>query len=259
MRVHRLIITLFAALGAALLPAGLILPISASAQTKGGKPSSGSCQSGNSGSSTGNSGGQGNGNQGNGDQGTGSTGGSGMSGGSGSGSDCPAGSSGSESGGASTGPPPPGTSTPDHPTVTGFTAKIINGVAYAPSYAPMAVKKAIWAGNKIRTKPYVWGGGHASFASAGYDCSGSVSYVLHAAGLLKTPEDSSEFESYGAQGTGSWITIYTNPGHAFIEIAGIRFDTSSEADPHPSSGSGPRWRPLYRNPSGFSARHPRSY
>jgi hypothetical protein len=121
--------------------------------------------------------------------------------------------------------------------------------------APIQVKRAIWAGDKIRKKPYIWGGGHAAFAAAGYDCSGSVSYVLHAAGLLRTPFDSSDLMSWGARGVGMWITVYTNPGHAFIEIAGIRFDTSSEADPHPPSGSGPRWRPLYPHPPGFMARH----
>jgi hypothetical protein len=135
-------------------------------------------------------------------------------------------------------------------------AKIIRGDAYAPANAPIQVQRAIWAGNKIRTKPYVWGGGHGSFNDSGYDCSGSVSYVLHAAGLIKTPMDSSEFMGWGRGGLGRWITVYTNPGHAFVQIAGIRFDTSSEADPHPAPGSGPRWRPLYRHPAGFSSRHP---
>ncbi len=154
--------------------------------------------------------------------------------------------------GATAGPP----STPAHPVVAGSVAKIIKGVAYAPSDAPIQVQKAIWAGNQIRTKPYIWGGGHGAFIARGYDCSGSVSYVLHAAGLLKTPFDSSEFESWGRRGLGHWITVYTNPGHAFVQIAGIRFDTSREADPHPAPGTGPRWRPLYTHPAGFDARHP---
>ena len=68
--------------------------------------------------------------------------------------------------------------------------------------------------------------------------------------------DSSEFESWGQGGLGQWVTVYTNPGHAFIEVAGIRFDTSAEGDPHPSSGTGPRWRPLLRDTSGFQPRHP---
>jgi hypothetical protein len=161
-----------------------------------------------------------------------------------------------DNGGAGINGPAPGQSTPEHPMVTGNTAKIVNGVAYAPSYAPIQVKEAIWAGNQIRTKPYVYGGGHGQWNDSGYDCSGSVSYVLHAAGLLKTSEDSGEMESWGQQGTGQWITVYTNPGHAFVEIAGIRFDTSAEQDPNPPSGTGPRWRPLVTSTSGFMARHP---
>ena len=159
------------------------------------------------------------------------------------------------SGGAGVGAPPPGVSTPEHPLVTGSVGRIIHGVAYAPSYAPIQVQRAIWAGNLIRKKPYIYGGGHGSFKDSGYDCSGSVSFVLHAAGLIDTPMDSSEFMSWGERGLGRWITVYTNPGHAFVEIAGIRFDTSAEADPHPAPGSGPRWRPLYQHPDGFMARH----
>jgi hypothetical protein len=139
-------------------------------------------------------------------------------------------------------------------------AEIIHGVAYAPSDAPLAVQKAIWAGNRIRHKPYIYGGGHGTFRDAGYDCSGSVSFALHGGGLLKVPMDSSEFESYGRKGQGQWITIYTNPSHAFVEIAGIRFDTSSEGDPTGAHrGSGPRWRATLRDTSGFVARHPRAY
>ena len=160
------------------------------------------------------------------------------------------------SGGAGMAPPPGPVSTPSHPIVRGSVGKIVNDVAYAPSYAPIQVQRAIWAGDKIRHKPYIWGGGHGSFNDAGYDCSGSVSYVLHAAGLLTTPMDSSEFMGWGHRGLGRWITVYTNPSHAFVEIAGIRFDTSAEADPHPQSGSGPRWRPLFPHPAGFLARHP---
>ncbi len=148
-------------------------------------------------------------------------------------------------------------SSASQPTVAGTRAKIIHGVGYAPADAPLAVKEAIWAGNQIRLKPYIWGGGHASFDSPGYDCSGSVSYVLHAAGLLRTPDDSSDFMSWDQGGVGRWITVYTNPGHAFVQIAGIRFDTSAEADPNPPPGSGPRWRPIFPGqPSGFDARHP---
>jgi len=144
-----------------------------------------------------------------------------------------------------------------HPTVHGTVAKIIHGIAYAPDQAPIQVQRAIWAGNQIRTKPYVWGGGHQSFKSDGYDCSGSVSYVLHAAGLLRTPFDSSDFISWAGSGLGNWITVYTNTDHAFVEIAGIRLDTSAAGDQHPTSGSGPRWRSLLTDVSAFSMRHPR--
>ncbi len=143
--------------------------------------------------------------------------------------------------------------------MAGDVAQVVGGVAYAPSYAPPAVKQAIWAGNQIRLKPYVLGGGHGSWRSGGYDCSGSVSYVLHAAGLLNTPEDSGELESWGQSGLGQWITVYADPAHAFIEIAGIRLDTSAEDDPAPPPGSGPRWRPVMGATSGFVARHPAAY
>lgn len=159
-------------------------------------------------------------------------------------------------GGAGIGAPSEAPSTPSHPTVPGDVARNIKGVAYAPSFAPQVVKEAIWAGNHIRTKPYIYGGGHGSWQDAGYDCSGSVSYVLHAAGLLSTSMDSSEFEGWGHKGLGQWITVYTNPAHAFVEIAGIRFDTSAEDDLKPPPGSGPRWRPVMDRTSGFQARHP---
>jgi hypothetical protein len=167
---------------------------------------------------------------------------------------------GGTSGGAGIGATPAAPGTPaapaTRPTVPGDTAKIVHGVAYAPADAPIQVQKAIWAGNQIRKKPYAVGGGHGKWNDSAYDCSGSVSYVLHAAGLLKTSEDSGEMESWGQQGAGQWITVYTNPGHAFVEIAGIRFDTSAEQDPNPPSGTGPRWRPLMTSTSGFMARHP---
>jgi len=159
-------------------------------------------------------------------------------------------------GGAGVAPAPAGPSTAQHPTVPGYVGKIIKGVAYAPAYAPLKVKQAIWAGDKIRLKPYRVGGGHGKWNDSAYDCSGSVSYVLHAAGLLKVSEDSGQMEAWGQKGIGQWITVYTNPGHAFIEIAGIRFDTSAEGDPHPPPGTGPRWRPDMTSTSGYMARHP---
>ncbi|HEY5429519.1 MAG TPA: hypothetical protein VIK04_10410 [Solirubrobacteraceae bacterium] len=161
-------------------------------------------------------------------------------------------------GGAGVGAPSEPASTRSRPTVPGDVAKIIRGVAYAPSFAPKVVKEAIWAGNVIRTKPYIYGGGHGRWKDAGYDCSGSVSYVLHAAGLLRTSMDSGEFESWGRRGLGQWITVYTNPAHAFVEIAGIRLDTSAQDDPKPPPGSGPRWRPVMARTRGFRARHPSS-
>ena len=166
------------------------------------------------------------------------------------------GGSGAQTGGAGVAPGPTAPSTPSHPTVPGFRARIITGLAYAPAYAPIQIKRVIWAGNKIRHKPYIYGGGHGAWQASGYDCSGTVSYVLHSAGLLKTSMDSSQFMSWGHGGIGKWITVYTNPGHAFIEVAGIRLDTSSLDDPHPPPGSGPRWRPLARQLSSFEARHP---
>jgi hypothetical protein len=142
------------------------------------------------------------------------------------------------------------------PTLPGVTGEIINGLAYAPADAPIQVQEAIWAGDRIRLKPYRVGGGHGKWNDSAYDCSGTVSYVLHAAGLLKTSEDSGQMMSWGVHGIGQWITVYTNPGHAFVEIAGVRLDTSAEGDPHPAPGSGPRWRPLLTNTSGFTPRHP---
>ena len=163
----------------------------------------------------------------------------------------------STSGGASIAPVPgQSVSTPVHPVVQGFTAKIIRGLAYAPSEAPLQVQRAIWAGDAIRHKPYILGGGHGVWNDAGYDCSGSVSYILHAAGLLRTSMDSGEFMTWSQPGIGAWITVYTNPAHAFVEIAGIRLDTSSEQDPRPAPGSGPRWRPLVTSTAGYTARHP---
>jgi hypothetical protein len=147
-------------------------------------------------------------------------------------------------------------STPSHPVVQGFTGKIVDGVAYAPSYAPIQVQKMIWAGDRIRHKPYIYGGGHGTWNDSGYDCSGTVSYVLHAAGLINQSMDSGEMMSWGSSGAGNWVTIYTNPGHAFIEIAGIRLDTSAYEDPNPPPGSGPRWRPDVTDWSGFVRRHP---
>jgi len=119
---------------------------------------------------------------------------------------------------------------------------------------PAAVRAAIASANAIVGRPYVWGGGHRSFHSRGYDCSGAVSYLLHGGGLLSSPLDSSSFMRWGVPGKGRWITVYTNPRHAFVEIDGRRLDTSAVDDPH--GGSGPRWRPPRHSHAGYHARHP---
>jgi hypothetical protein len=160
------------------------------------------------------------------------------------------------SGGAGVAPGPGPRSTASHPVVQGYTAKIIHGEAYAPSYAPAAVQKMIWAGDTIRHKSYCYAGGHGQWQDSCYDCSGTVSYVLHAAGLISQSMDSGEMMSWGHGGAGHWVTIFTNQGHAFIEIAGIRLDTSAYQDPNPAPGSGPRWRPDVTSWSGFLQRHP---
>jgi cell wall-associated NlpC family hydrolase len=141
------------------------------------------------------------------------------------------------------------------PTVPGLLAQAVNGVAYAPDQAPDAVKQAIWAANQIVGMPYRLGGGHRlGFIDHAYDCSGTVSFAMHGAGLLAAPRDSSSFMRYGLAGKGQWITVYTNPGHAFAVIAGLRLDTSAAGDP--AGGSGPRWRPNLRSTRGYRARHP---
>ena len=138
-------------------------------------------------------------------------------------------------------------------TVPGTVAKILpSGYAAAPADAPAAVQQAIFAANQIVGLPYVYGGGHQAFIASGYDCSGTVSFALHGASLLTTPMDSSEFMHWGVRGAGQWITIYSNPGHVFMTIAGIRLDTSTAGDP--SRLPGPRWRPLLRSHRGFKVR-----
>jgi hypothetical protein len=141
------------------------------------------------------------------------------------------------------------------PIVPGLVAQIVNGVAYAPDQAPDQVKQAIWAANQIVGMPYRLGGGHKlGFTDRAYDCSGTVSFAMHGAGLLAAPRDSSSFLRYGVAGKGQWITVYTNPSHAFAVIAGLRLDTSAAGDP--AGSSGPRWRPNLRSTRGYRARHP---
>lgn len=152
-------------------------------------------------------------------------------------------------------------SAPARPVVPGYKAKLLrNGLAAAPAMAPRVVQKAIWAANEIVGKPYLYGGGHtANFKSRGYDCSGTVSYAIHggSARLLRAPLASGGFMTWGAKGRGQWITVYTNPGHMYVVIAGLRLDTSAAGDP--SGQKGPRWRPNLRETSGYAVRHPKGF
>ena len=136
-----------------------------------------------------------------------------------------------------------------HTDITKATA-LANGVALPPLEAPEEVKQIIEAGNIIARSPYVWGGGHGKWLDTGYDCSGSVSFALAAAGLLSGPLASGPLMSWGEPGRGKWVTIYANQGHVFMEVAGIRFDTSGQRV------TGSRWQNVLRSTSGFVARHP---
>ena len=135
-------------------------------------------------------------------------------------------------------------------------AMLVNGRAIPPVNAPAAVKKVIAAANKIRTKPYIWGGGHARWWDSGYDCSGSVSFALHGGGFLESPLPSGPMETWGSAGRGRWITVYANGGHAYAVIAGLRWDTAGN-----TSGTGPRWHKSLRAAATgpFTARHPAGY
>jgi peptidoglycan hydrolase-like protein with peptidoglycan-binding domain len=125
-----------------------------------------------------------------------------------------------------------------------------DGTATAPADAPDQVKAIVTAGNEIATKPYRYGGGHQSFDDSGYDCSGSISYALHGASLLTVPRDSTGFETFGQAGAGQWVTIYTRADHAYLVVAGLRFDTSGR------SAGGSRWQTAARSSSGYVVRHP---
>jgi peptidoglycan hydrolase-like protein with peptidoglycan-binding domain len=125
-----------------------------------------------------------------------------------------------------------------------------DGLAVAPADAPDAVKQMIAAGNAIAKKPYIYGGGHGRWDDKGYDCSGSVSYALHAAGLLDSPLPSGSFTSWGEKGPGQWVTLYAKGSHMYAVIAGIRFDTSGRAE------DGSRWHTSMRSSSGYAVVHP---
>jgi cell wall-associated NlpC family hydrolase len=136
-------------------------------------------------------------------------------------------------------------------SVDGSTAILLSGIALAPPDAPEAVQNVINNANMIVGRPYVWGGGHASFYSYGYDCSGSVSFALFGGGLIPEPLTSGSLEGWGEAGPGKWITVYANAGHTFMEIAGLRWDTVGDA-----RGTGPRWHLAPTSTAGFVARHP---
>ena len=129
-----------------------------------------------------------------------------------------------------------------------------DGELIPPASAPPRVTAVIAAANRIRTKPYIWGGGHVRWWDRGYDCSGSVSFALHGGGFLNSPLPSGPMESWGLPGKGRWITVYANAGHAYAEIAGVRWDTAGDA-----SGTGPRWHTELLSNQGFVARHPAGY
>jgi len=135
-------------------------------------------------------------------------------------------------------------------------AKLLpNGMLVPPKSAPARVKRVIQAANKIRTKPYVWGGGHARWWDRGYDCSGAVSYALRGGEFIESPLPSGPMAKWGTAGEGRWITVYSNPGHAYAVIAGYRWDTSGNGD----GRTGPSWHEDVRTSTGFVARHPAGF
>ena len=144
---------------------------------------------------------------------------------------------------------------PSFPTVPGTRAKLKkNGKAIPPADAPPNIQNAIIAANQIRKHPYRYGGGHGSFYDTGYDCSGAVSYLLYAAGLLESPMPSGSFMTWGSPGKGQWITVYANKGHMYAVIAGLRWDTSRANDAL-AQGKGPRWRAGKLSPKGYAIRY----
>jgi peptidoglycan hydrolase-like protein with peptidoglycan-binding domain len=149
---------------------------------------------------------------------------------------------------AAAGPPPEEVSAA---APTGPTATIgSDGKAVAPAGAPPQVQQIIAAGNEIASTPYKYGGGHGKWDDSGYDCSGSVSYALHGAGLLEEALPSGSFVDWGEAGPGQWVTIYANGGHMYMVVAGLRFDTSGR------SKSNTRWQTEQRSSSGYTVRHP---
>jgi hypothetical protein len=156
------------------------------------------------------------------------------------------------SGGAAFEPPPP---PPEEAT-------LVDGRVIAPASAPRRVKRVIEAANRLVEKPYIYGGGHKPFSStldSGYDCSGAVSYALYGGRFLRSPLPSGALMSWGQDGPGEWITVYAHGGHAYIVVAGLRFDTSMRDPDAPGPSSGPRWSRTLRESDAFVARHPAGY
>ena len=157
------------------------------------------------------------------------------------------------SGGAAFVPPPP---PPEK-------AQLVDGRVIAPASAPTRVKRVITAANRLVEKPYVYGGGHTPFVKGqldrGYDCSGAVSYALWGGRFLSSPLPSGAMMSWGQAGPGRWITVYAHLGHAYMVVAGFRFDTSLRDPDAPGPGTGPRWSRTLRESAAFVARHPWGY
>ncbi len=131
-------------------------------------------------------------------------------------------------------------------------AALVDGNAVAPADAPAKVKAVISAADQIDRRPYLWGGGHLGWTAPGYDCSGSVSYALHGGGLLDGPLVSGQLTRWGAPGVGRWITVYAHPGHVYMVVAGLLYDTMYDR----LGVTGPRWHRQMIAPKGFVARHP---
>ncbi len=158
----------------------------------------------------------------------------------------------SGSGGAAFVPPPP---PPEK-------AMLVDGRVLAPASAPRRVKRVIAAANRLVEKPYIYGGGHRPYTARldrGYDCSGAVSHALHGGRFLRSPLPSGALMDWGEDGPGEWITVYAHGGHAYVVVAGLRFDTSMRDRDAPGPGSGPRWSRTLRRSSAFTARHPLGY
>ncbi len=156
-------------------------------------------------------------------------------------------------GGASFVPPPP-------PPAKGA---LVDGRLIAPASAPRRVKRVIAFANQIVEKPYVYGGGHQPFRRGvldrGYDCSGAVSHALRGGRFLRSPLPSGPMMRWGEDGPGRWITVYAHGGHAYVVVAGYRFDTSMRDPDAPGPSTGPRWSKSLRKSSAFVARHPSGY